>query len=84
MNEEKALDQAENSHGTASRGSKTPRGTRGVYSAIFDCLDDLCSRMARLENHAMNHTYSPEINEPPYDRSALEDLEELESATDEE
>lgn len=84
VHEEEALDRTWSSHGAAPRASRTPKGTRGVYSSIFDCLDDFSSRMARLEHHAMTSTYSSEITAPPYDRSAIHDLEESPSASDDE
>lgn len=61
--------------------TRAPRGTWRVYFAIFDCLDTLSSIMARLEHHAMTQTYSTDIHAPSFDRSALDDLDDSESAT---
>lgn len=76
LHEEESLDRAGSSYGAAPTSSRAPRGTRGVYSSLFYCQDDLSSRMARLEHHAMTQTYSLDITAPPYDRSALYGLEE--------
>lgn len=84
LHEEEALDRAGSSHGAAPRTSRTPRGTRGVYFAMFDCLDDLSRRMARLEHHAMTGNYSTDVTPPPYDRSSIYDLAESPSGSDEE
>lgn len=60
------------------------RGALAEFILLLLIVWIMSSRMARLEHHAMTHTYSPDINAPPYDRSVLADLEESDSATDDE
>lgn len=84
VQEEAALDRVDEPHADIPSSTRASRGTRRVYSIIFDCLDNLSSRMARLEHHAMTQTYSADIHATSFDRYAFEDLDESESATDEE
>ncbi|XP_073130778.1 uncharacterized protein [Henckelia pumila] len=82
--EEVALDQAVDPPAGAHVHAKSSRGTRRIFSSIFDCLDELRTGMARLQHQPTSQSYSTDIHAPPFDRSALDDLAESASASEEE
>lgn len=83
VQEEAALDSADDPHDDILTGTRASSGTRRVYFAIFDCLDNLISRLSLLENHAMTQSYSTDIHAPQFDSSAWDELDEPDSSSDE-
>lgn len=84
VQEEEALDRADDPCDTGPSSTRASRGTRHAFSTIFDCLDNLSDLLGRLDHHAMTKSYSADVHVPPFDWSTLDDLDELALTSDEE